>query len=227
MKKVKINPYLQYLLKENLGYILLLVGLVLASVAAVYFLLGKLSENQLVIEEGRKEVAELENKQQLIAAATSQNPKRLSEDVRILQGLIPDSEDYFSIVYALDELSKKTGFVINEYTINLAKSSSTKLSIIVAGVGDAETFIKFLKDYNVGGGRLITAEQIELNAKDVDTFKLTLNFYTKKVSEAESANLNYNKALSDFDKIKDKVTFLISPEDVSSDEAYPVKSNPF
>lgn len=227
MIKTKINPYLKYLLKENLGYIGLLVGLIIVSIIAVYFLSIRISENQVIIDARAKEVKELQNKQNLIAAATSQNPQGLTEDVDILKNLIPDTEDYFSIVYALDELSQKTGFIISSYTINLASSSTNKLSLIVSGVGNSDAFLKFLQDYNLGGGRLITTEKIELNAKDVETFRLALNFYNKKVSEGADTNLNYAASLKQFAKIKDKVSFALSPLSEATSEAYPTKQNPF
>lgn len=227
MIKTKINPYLKYLLKENLGYIGLLIGLIAVSAIALYLLSMRISENQAMIDTRAKEVNDLQNKQQLIAAATNQNPQGLTEDVDILRSLIPDYEDYFSIVYALDELSQKTGFIISSYTINLASSSANKLSLVVSGVGNSDAFLKFLQDYNVGGGRLITTEKIELNAKDIDSFRLALNFYNKKVSDSADTNLNYAASLKQFDKIKDKVSFVLSPEPEATTEAYPTKQNPF
>lgn len=229
MKKTKVNPYLKYLFKENLGYIGVLVGLIIATVLLAGLLAGKLSENQASIEKLEKEADELQDKQNLIIATTSQSTNTLNEDIKIMQRLIPDIEDYFSILYTLDQLSQKTGFIINSYTISVGKSSSNKLQVVVSGVGSPDSFLKFLQEYNLGGGRLITTEKIELNTEDSKSFKLNLTFYNKKVTNQNEKALNYKKALEDFQKIRSKVNFELQPEteQEASESSYPIKTNPF
>ena len=117
--------------------------------------------------------------------------------------------------------------MINSYTINLGEPSVDKLSVVVSGVGSPDSFLNFLKEYNVGGGRLITTEKIELNSKESEAFKLNLTFYSKKVSGIEEENLNYRRALNEFQKIKDKVSINVAPIQDLSQESYPTKSNPF
>ena len=59
---------------------------------------------------------------------TLQFNKTLTEDQivvynKILTTLIPETEDYFSIIYALETISQNTGFSIVSYTINLSNTS--------------------------------------------------------------------------------------------------------
>ncbi len=229
MKKTRINPYLKHLFKENLGYFGVLTGLILTTIVLFTVLSGKLSENQTSIEKLEKETNELQDKQNLIVAITSESTNTLDEDVKIMQSLIPDFEDYFSILYTLDQLSQKTGFVINSYSINLGESSLNKLQVVVSGVGSPDSFLKFLQEYNVGGGRLITTEKIELNSDESESFKLNLTFYNKKVTNQAEKALNYKNSLENFQKLKSKVSFEIQPavETEASDSSYPVKNNPF
>ncbi|OGK18340.1 hypothetical protein A3G67_03545 [Candidatus Roizmanbacteria bacterium RIFCSPLOWO2_12_FULL_40_12] len=229
MKKTKkINPYLKHLLRENAGYIAVLVALFISTIVFFSFLNSKLSENQTQISTLENDIKELQDKQSLLAAATGQDAGSLDNDVKIMQNLIPDFEDYFSILYALDTLSQKTGFLVNSYTINLGSSSTDKLSVVVSGVGNPDSFLKFLNEYNFGGGRLITSEKIELETKESDAFKLNLTFYSKKVSATNEKSLNYRTALQEFQKLKSKVSFsLRDSEVVATSESYPIKSNPF
>ncbi len=229
MKKTKINPYLKYLLKENIGYVGVFIGLIVATILLLGLTVGKLAENKSTIEKLEKETGELQDKQNLIIATTTSNANTLDEDVRIVQQLIPDFEDYFSVLYTLDQLSKKTGFIINSYTVNVGKADSDKLQVVVSGIGSPDSFLNFLKEYNVGGGRLITTEKIELNADDSNSFKLNLTFYNKKVTSKNEKALDYQKALRDFQKIKNKVSFNFQPEATQSatDSSYPIESNPF
>ncbi len=227
MKKIRVNPYLKHLLRENLGYIAVLGALIVVTVVLLSLLLGKLSENQTAISELKKTTSDLQDKQSLLAAAASQNASSLNEDVKIMQSLIPDFEDYFSILYSLDKLSQKTGFLINSYTINLQKSSVDKLLVVVSGVGNPDSFLKFLKEYNLGGGRLITTEKIELDSKTSDSFKLNLTFYSKRVTAQDDKSLNYRTSLQNFQKLKSKVSFIVQPSASESAGTYPTKTNPF
>lgn len=227
MKKTKINPYLKHLLRENAGYIAVLITLLMVTIILIIFLAGKFSDNQKTVLTLEKDISELQDKQSLLEIATSQDPEALNEDVEIMRSLIPDTEDYFSILYSLDELSRKTGFLVSSYSINLSKSSKDKLSVIVSGIGSPDSFLNFLKEYNIGGGRLITSEKIELDSKESDSFKLNLTFYNKKIAGSSSQNLNYRAALQEFQKLKGKVNFVIRDENIATDESYPIKSNPF
>lgn len=229
MKKTKINPYLKHLFKENLGYIGVLAGLLILTVILAFVLSGKITENSAQIKKLEKEVVELQDKQNLLTTTASEGTTNLEEDIRIIQALIPDAEDYFSILYALDQLSQKTGFLINSYTINLTQSTKDKLSVVVTGVGDADSFLRFLQEYNFGGGRLITTEKIELGSDQSEAFKLNLTFYNRKVVGQNTKRLDYKRALENFKKIKSKVTFDFLPQSTpdTTGGSYPVESNPF
>ena len=119
------------------------------------------------------------NKVTLMNSAVPQSEK-LDEDVKFLNTLIPDVEDYFSVIYALEQLSKKTNFVITSYSVNVKASTTDKLRINVTGVGDSESLIHFLKDYNFDGGRLITSDKVQLDPNFSGSIIINLTFYNKK-----------------------------------------------
>ena len=49
--------------------------------------------------------------------------EKLDEDIKFLNTLIPNTEDYFSIIYALENLSQKSNFIIlNNFIIALGMS---------------------------------------------------------------------------------------------------------
>ncbi|KKP87923.1 MAG: hypothetical protein UR91_C0032G0011 [Candidatus Nomurabacteria bacterium GW2011_GWC2_35_8] len=131
--------------------------------------------------------------------------------------LIPDKEDFFTIINAIEVISKKSGFIITEYSVNLSDSSQEKLSISVSGTGDSNTFVNFLDSYAFSGGRFTTVIQ--------------LNFYNNKVGVVNDVVPKLTKQdFEFFNRIKNKVSFNLIP--VASDEGkldlnYETKENPF
>ncbi|MBI2051951.1 hypothetical protein HYT33_04285 [Candidatus Roizmanbacteria bacterium] len=225
----KIRPYTKYLIKENMLYLAILGVLVLATFVVSALLLTRFFENQSKIETLKKEVQELKIKKLVLDATINETSTALDSDIKVLQSLIPDIEDHFSILFALEELSKKTNFLISTYGINLGKSSQNKLAVTVTGTGDSQSFLNFLQVYNVGGGRLITAEKIELNTENPDSFKLALNFYNQKSTQSSAVRSDYQSALTRFHAIKEKVQFVIQKDEELSgqEEQYERRSNPF
>lgn len=227
--KTKIKPYFLRLLKENSLYLL---SLVLLFFILIFFLTGNLPKivlNQQKIETLTNEIKELKAKSSLINSLTT-NPTELDEEIKFINNLIPGEEDYFSIIYALEQLSLKTGFIITSYTVNMKTSNANKLQLTITGAGDKETFMKFLKDYNFGGGRLITSDKIELTPELSGMTKINLAFYNKDVSKEKTAIIDRTgKFLSELTALKNKVQFSFkesSPE-ASVDYNYPRKTNPF
>ena len=144
--------------------------------------------------------------------------------------LIPNIEDYFSIIYALEKLSLNSNFIINSYTVSIGKSTSQKLKLSVTGMGDSESFINFLKNYNFAGGRLITSDKIQLDPNFVGSIKIDLTFYTKKVTANQNLESNPDeKVFNELETLKNKVNFAFDVDTASSapDFNYPRKSNPF
>jgi hypothetical protein len=146
---------------------------------------------------------------------------------KFLSLLIPDSEDYFSIIVALERLSLQTHFIIVTYTINLKDSTSLKLSLTINGQGDPDAFLSFLKEYNFSGARLITIDKISYSSQEQKGIELLANFYTAKTGSLEDV-----KPLSEEDKeliktINSKISVVFSSPEEASTLQYSVKTNPF
>ncbi len=58
--------------------------------------------------------------------------KRLNENGnfnsynQVLGMLVPDSEDYFSIIYTLQQISEQSGLMIEEYAVSMGRSTNQK-----------------------------------------------------------------------------------------------------
>ncbi|MGB9883483.1 MAG: hypothetical protein ACPLRN_03160, partial [Microgenomates group bacterium] len=160
--KIKINSYLRQLIKENYFYF---IGFFVLSIFFLLILvlgINKINTLNQNIEKLSSEVNNLNKKYQLINTIIP-DEQILDEDMKVLNALIPNSEDYFSIIFALENLSQKTGFIITGYTVNISQSTPNKLRLVVNGVGDTDAFLKFLQNYQFGGGRLITSDKITLS----------------------------------------------------------------
>ncbi len=225
--KLQINPFLEHLFRENASYIFMALILVISLFFVPRYMVGKYFENKTKIGELEEKVNQIKVKENILLASRNEEIQNIDEDVRILKSLIPDSENHFTIIYALEELSRQTNFIITSYTLNLTGSNLEKTSLTVTGIGDQESFLRFLKNYNFAGGRLITAEKIEFNQSQFGGSTITLNFYNKEVSSTEDQNVNYEEILKKIAEIRSKVNIgFLSDEDEIS-EAYPVESNPF
>ncbi|PJC81284.1 hypothetical protein CO007_05415 [Candidatus Roizmanbacteria bacterium CG_4_8_14_3_um_filter_36_10] len=156
----------------------------------------------------------------------------MDEVNKVFTRLIPNEEDFFSIIVALDTISKKTNFIITGYSINLQTTNKNKLALTIGGAGDNEAFFNFLRDYRYVGGRLITIDKINYNTTTFAQTQLGVNFYNG--NESKSTLITAAK-LSQADKklikeILNKVTLELKggDEDKSaSSSAYSIKNNPF
>lgn len=164
---------------------------------------------------------------------TLQFNKTLTEDQivvynKILTTLIPETEDYFSIIYALETISQNTGFSIVSYTINLSNISREKLSINIEGRGNPDDFKRFLDAYKFSGGRLITSERIEFSGVNFTNTRVSLNFYSKKFTFNESVVPQLTKGdVAKLEEIKKKIKISFKDEEAPTKEEYEVKDNPF
>lgn len=161
------------------------------------------------------------------------NNKSLAEDQittynQVLGQIIPEKEDFFSIIYALEKISQPTGFAITDYTITLSTGSNEKYSLGVDGVGNATDLLNFLKDYQFSGGRLITNEKIEFSSTDTDKIKLALNFYSKSVPKDTRPTTQISpQDLAFIEKIRGKISVVIKQSDAELPLDYKTKINPF
>lgn len=109
-----------------------------------------------------------------------------TEDVEtynsMLLQLIPEIEDYFSIIASLERLSIYTGIDISRYSISLADANSDKFALSILGTVPPELFQTFLDNYQYGTGRLVTIESISYTTSEQNNVRLTLNLYSRKVT---------------------------------------------
>ncbi len=226
--KLKIKPYLLRLLKENAVYIFSLFFLLVLITIIVKTSLDKITSSNSKIKTLNREINSLQSKATFFQE-TLPPTEKLDEDVKLLNKLIPNIEDYFSIIYSLETLAQKTGFIITGYSVNIGKSTPNKLKLTITGVGDTNSFMKFLDQYNFEGGRLITSDKIELNPLLTGSIKIDLTFYNKSTSTGTGEITQNKKIFQELEAIKQKVNFEFSESSGEGefDFDYPRKSNPF
>lgn len=175
----------------------------------------------------REEVNLLKNRSDTLKYNKSITEDQITVYNQILSSLIPEYEDYFSIIYALETISQKTGFSIVAYTINLSNSTQEKLSINIEGKGDIEAFKQFLNSYEFMGGRLVTSEKIEFSGANFANTKVGLNFYSKKFSFNETVVPQLTqKDIDKLEAVKNKIQVSFTP-DKSNSSDYTTSNNPF
>lgn len=233
MKRIPIKPYLLKLIKENILYIAANMLLIILIIAVIKISNDKLAEANIKRASLTNDVNELQTRYNLLNSVSNSGDD-IDIDIQLLNSLIPNAEDYFSIIYALEKISQKTGFVVTSYTVNVAKTTSDKLRLSISGKGDTTTFLNFLQNYNYEGDRLITSDKIELNAESSGNIKMNLTFYNKKVSLDYNQPLAINKkTIDEVTALKNKINFTIKESSSaattsgSTSGPYPVKNNPF
>lgn len=102
---------------------------------------------------------------------------RIDEYNEILEQLIPDNESYFSVISTLEQLSERTGVVINSYSVNLASTTEEKLTLTVVIEGNAESLQQFIQTYRYAGGRLLTTDGLVMTPNQLESITFSLNFY--------------------------------------------------
>ena len=228
--ETKIKPFIKRLLKENIYYIVGNVFIFILIIITIKTGFTEIANYKRKITALEAENIELMNKVTLMNSAVPQSEK-LDEDVKFLNTLIPDVEDYFSVIYALEQLSKKTNFVITSYSVNVKASTTDKLRINVTGVGDSQSLINFLKDYNFAGGRLITSDKVQLDPNFSGSIIINLTFYNKKTTAANKLEMSVKSSTyKELEDLKNKVNFSFDSNEVASESSaldYPKKSNPF
>lgn len=221
--------YILRLIKENIMYLGLILMLFVVSMISIAILNSKNEEIDNNINTISQELSDLQKKKEFIEYSQYLSNQNIDiNDMNLaLSKLIPDTEDYFSIILAFEKISSMTNFVIHAYQINLQKSSPTRLSLNISGVGSTEDFLNFLNNYNFSGERLITINKINFSNQGFEEIRLDVNFYT---SDKRYATKNFVKFTeNDLKIIKDiqqKVKVNIK-EDTNSEDTYRTKSNPF
>ncbi len=174
------------------------------------------------------EVAMLKNRYDTLKFNKSLTEAQIKDYNKLLATLIPETEDYFSIIYALDEISRKSGFIITDYSIDVTASSKEKLTLSVEGKGDANSFLEFLNVYQFSGGRLATSDKIQYGGTGTTATRINLNFYSKRFAFNETVQVPQlsQEELDKLADIKAKVE-TYSGGNTFVDTEYTVKKDPF
>ncbi|MCR4276731.1 MAG: hypothetical protein NUV87_01230 [Candidatus Roizmanbacteria bacterium] len=228
--KTKIKPFIKRLLKENIYYIIGNIFIFILIIITIKTGFTEIANYKRKVTTLETENIELMNKVTLMNSTVPESEK-LDEDVKFLNTLIPDVEDYFSVIYALEQLSKKTNFIITSYSVNVKASTTDKLRIKVTGVGDSQSLINFLKDYNFSGGRLITSDRVQLDPNFSGSIIINLTFYNKKTTAANNLEMSVKSSTyKELEDLKNKTNFSFESNDVASGSStldYPKKADPF
>ncbi|MDO8609996.1 MAG: hypothetical protein Q7R95_05575 [bacterium] len=227
---MKIKPYIRSLLQENIAYLLSNVVLLILIIVFVIVNFTKIPQN-------KEKIANLQNDIKTYQAKLDSlnyvglNNNELQKDIIFLNKLVPNVEDYFSIIYALENISTQTNFRIDSYSINLQQSTSNKLKLKISGTGDRTAFVNFLKLYNFAGGRLITADKFELNPQLEGSLKIEITLYNNDTSK-DSSNISTpsKEAMNQIQQLRHKVEFSLqsaSQEATIQNTNYLRKTNPF
>lgn len=225
MKRI-MSKYTLRLIKENILYLvsalvfILLLALVLPGQIDDY---QKSKEtNQQLLEE----ISQLEKKKALVASFDSDEIDQL---VKTLNTILPQSEDYFSIFYALDAFSQQTNFIITGVSISFDNNSPEELTVDVQTAGASEAFITFLENYIYKSGRLITMDSITYEP-NVPSTSLSLHFYSKKIeaSEVKQVPVIDKSRFELVRRMNADLNDLFTPLDISSSPTdYTTRENPF
>jgi len=222
--------YLYRLAKENIIYILSFISIIVALFFSIFFYIKKSSDNSVAADTLKTDIKELKAKVDLIKLKGKLKNEGIDIDSinKLLLNLVPEEEDYFSIVTALEKISLETNFFITEYIVNLNKSKSTNISMTIYGLGNNDAFLNFLKNYNFAGGRLIAINEIDFSSKTPKGNKLNLNFYSGKSTISDISEVRITEKDKEMlRKIRDKVRVEVSFTPVTTDLNYPTKNNPF
>lgn len=206
---LKNNFYLKRLLRENFYYLVTFIMVIVLFVIVNIAFTNDYTANKDKTNQTKTDIENLNQRKTVLESMIFSNYQEVKNFNIILNSLIPDSEDFFSIIYALERISQQTNFVVTNYSIDLAQSSGERLTLSIAGDGDTNAFLKFLENYNFSSGRLITMNDYDFTNKGIQ-FKITLNFYNKKVS-TEQVKLDKLKEedLNMMREIAKKVDFLL------------------
>lgn len=253
MKKL-IDRYTITLIKENILYLLLFILLFILSLFVYKVLIKKYLNQRTTTQKLEQEVRRLKLKSEILMRKKLTN-NEIEEYIILLNHLVPETEDYFSIIRAMETLSKKSGFTITNYEISSLSLNRNlnrnRLPITVTGFGNVDAFTKMLKMYQFSTGRLITMDKLRFSSgRKVKMIKmnLTFNFYHQRrrkvkaktpiaakqgVRQSLAKEINTPVPKVDLDflrKVKAKVLVDLKSELASKESEvlfYPTKTNPF
>lgn len=230
--KTKIDYFLLKQLRFHTLYIVCVLLFIVCTIAIAVMLDVYKKESDAKVAVLKAEINELQQKKDFINYRKDLDEDSLDNIETInnsLTQLFPETEDYFSVIIALERLSQKTNFIISSYTINLQSSTPEKLSLVITGQGDRESFLRFLQNYNFAGGRLITIDKISYTTDEFSGTKLGINVYHGKTVNKDTIPVLSKEEQLLLQTIRQKMTFNVKSEasNIQDSVDYPTKEIPF
>ncbi|MCX6731212.1 MAG: hypothetical protein NTZ55_05170 [Candidatus Roizmanbacteria bacterium] len=210
-------------------FVSIFVFFLLIIVVLVFY--GQFNEQKKEVDLMTGEVQMLKNRFDTLKYNKSLTEDQIKDYNKLLASLVPETEDFFSIVYALEQISLASKFIISDYVIEIGKlANREKITLNVTGKGDPEAFLRFLQEYQFAGGRLATSDKIQYGGPSTGGTRITLTFYNKRFTFNESVQVPQlsREEISKLEAIKQKVKFQFSSSGYQSiSTEYPEKTNPF
>ena len=228
-----IYPFRLYKIKRVLSeqrafFISLLVSFLLLCIVLVMYVQFNTQIKDVELMKG--ETSMLKTRFDTLKYNKSLTEDQIKEYNKLLASLIPETEDFFSIIYAIEELSKVSRFSITDYTIDVGKTTRERITLSVEGKGDTDAFLAFLQEYQYSGGRLITIDKIQYGGLNVGSTRIALNFYSKRFAFNETVQVPQLsiEEIAKLEEIRQKVKFQFSSSGYQSiSTEYEKKKNPF
>jgi len=205
---------------------------VMAAIVVLFLLIFSIRNYQVLKDEitsVSSETNKLKSRVDILKKGKTLAENEIDEINQLFSILIPDTEDFFSIIYALEKISQESGFNIDEYNINFGSTAERTL-ISISGTGNINSFMNFLKSYQFAGGRFATSESIDFSNSKFSSANVNLFFYSKKVtidtelkSEMTDSDIEFIRKI----KGKIKIQFKENSNEASSLEDYKIKADPF
>jgi hypothetical protein len=163
-----------------------------------------------------------------VLAGVPLNRSDVDQYTQMLSQLIPENEDFFSILTALENLSLQTGYHVVKYSITPSTTADQKLDLQIQGIGNADAFLNFIRSYPFSGGRFITSDSVTFNSKEASTSTLDLTFYSQKTSSLSEVNKKLSpRDIQLLESIKSKTIITAPQPEASGSGAYTTKTDPF
>jgi len=128
----------------------------------------------------------------------------------LLDRMIPDSETYFQVISALEQLEDRMGVSIESYSINLSETTEEKMSLTLTISGTKESIESLFEYYRYSGGRLITNEELEYSRKDLESTIFIINVFhaaadTTLSSDGSGSNIISTEDIEFIKSIEEKL----------------------
>lgn len=202
------------------GMIVIIMGIFLFVSYSSY------STSHDAVDRLKTEVDDLQGKANVIKTNSNLTKEQIDNFNQTLTQLIPEQEDFFTILYALEKISIQTKFMVVRYEISPSKGAANKVPLVIDGDGDSDAFINFLKQYPYAGGRFITIEKLEYTPNQAGRIRVSLNFYNQKtITSNTNLSLLSPKDITLMKDIQAKTAIIIknAPENIN----YTKKADPF